>query len=80
MAEREDRFIQIGEAAAICCLSRTLLRRVVAQGRLRAWRTPGGHLRFTRADCVEFSRSLGRDEGGISLIGRVGIATADRSS
>jgi excisionase family DNA binding protein len=71
MAEPEDRFIQIGEAAQICRLSRTVLRRMVAQGLLPAWRTPGGHFRFTRSDCVEFSRSLGRDEDEISLIGTI---------
>lgn len=64
-------FIQIGEASRICRLSRTVLRRMAAQGRLPAWRTPGGHFRFTRTDCVEFSRALGRDDDEIGLVGEV---------
>lgn len=60
MAGSEEPFIQIGEASRLCSLSPTVLRRMVAQGHLRAWRTPGRHLRFTRSDCREFARSLGR--------------------
>lgn len=84
MAESEVRFIQIGEAATLCGLSRTVLRRMVAQGRLRAWRTPGRHLRFTRPDCLEFARSLGRiDVAGeaVDLVGQVRVtapASVDR--
>lgn len=74
MAESEVRFIQIGEAARLCGLSRTVLRRMVAQGRLRAWRTPGRHLRFTRLDCLEFARSLGRVDVGSEAIDLVGHA------
>jgi excisionase family DNA binding protein len=39
---------------------RTVLRCVANRGRLRAWRTPGRHVRFTRSDCLDFARSLGR--------------------
>lgn len=70
MADPKE-FIQIGEASRICRLSRTVLRRMVAQRRLPAWRTPGGHFRFTRTDCVEFSRALGRDDDEISLVGEI---------
>ena len=72
MVESEDRFVQIGEAARLCGLSRTVLRRMVVQGRLRAWRTPGRHLRFSPSDCLEFSRSLGRidvESGAAFLVG-----------
>ena len=76
MAESEDRFVQIGEAARLCGLSRTVLRRMVAQGRIRAWRTPGRHLRFSPSDCLEFSRSHGEIdvEGDAAfLVGRAGV-------
>ena len=78
MAESEVRFIQIGEAATLCGLSRTVLRRMVVEGRLRAWRTPGRHLRFTRSDCLEFRRSLGRadvDPEAIDLVGQARVTS-----
>jgi len=49
-----------GEAADLCGVSRSTLRRAVAQGHLRAWHTPGKHLRFTREACIDFARALGR--------------------
>ena len=47
-----------------------------SQGRIRAWRTPGRHLRFSPSDCLEFSRSLGKIdvEGDAAfLVGRAGV-------
>jgi excisionase family DNA binding protein len=78
VAESEARFIQIGEAATLCGLSRTVLRRMVAEGRLRAWRTPGRHLRFAQSDCLEFSRSLGRIDvvgDAVDLVGQVTLTS-----
>jgi excisionase family DNA binding protein len=66
LAEREEEILTTGEAAALCGVSRSTLRRAVAQGHLRAWHTPGKHLRFTRAACLEFAQSLGR----VDLIGQ----------
>jgi excisionase family DNA binding protein len=66
MAEMDEEILTTGEAAALCGVSRSTLRRAVAQGHLQAWHTPGKHLRFTRAACVEFARSLGR----VDLIGQ----------
>lgn len=60
MAQPEEEILTTGEAAALCGVSRSTLRRAVAQGQLQAWHTPGKHLRFTRAACTEFARSLGR--------------------
>lgn len=60
MAETEEEILTTGEAAALCGVSRSTLRRAVAQGQLQAWHTPGKHLRFTRAACLDFARSLGR--------------------
>ena len=60
MAQSEEEILTTGEAAALCGVSRSTLRRAVAQGQLQAWHTPGKHLRFTRSACLEFARSLGR--------------------
>jgi excisionase family DNA binding protein len=59
-----------GEAAALCGVSRSTLRRAVSQGQLTAWHTPGKHLRFSRAACVEFARRLGRADV-VDVVGRV---------
>ncbi len=64
--EKEQRILTTGAAAGLCGVSRSTLRRAVAQGQLRAWHTPGKHLRFTREACEEFAASLGRYD----LIGR----------
>jgi excisionase family DNA binding protein len=61
-----DEILTTGEAAALCGVSRSTLRRAVAQGQLTAWHTPGKHLRFTRNSCMDFARQLGR----IDLVGR----------
>jgi len=66
VAEADEEILTTGEAAALCGVSRSTLRRAVAQGHLRAWHTPGKHLRFTRSACVDFARSLGR----VDLIGQ----------
>ena len=58
-----------GEAASLCGVSRSTLRRAVAQGQLTAWHTPGKHLRFTKAACVDFARRLGRSDV-IDVVGR----------
>ena len=66
MAQTEEQILTTGEAAALCGVSRSTLRRAVAQGHLQAWHTPGKHLRFTRAACMEFAKSLGR----VDLVGQ----------
>lgn len=66
MPDIDDEILTTGEAAALCGVSRSTLRRAVAQGQLTAWHTPGKHLRFTRASCMEFARQLGR----VDLVGR----------
>ena len=65
-AEPEDEVLSTGDAAILCGVSRSTLRRAVAQGQLRAWHTPGNHLRFSRAGCVAFATSLGQ----VELVGR----------
>ena len=66
MPETDDDILTTGEAATLCGVSRSTLRRAVAQGQLTAWHTPGKHLRFTRAACMDFARQLGR----VDLVGR----------
>ena len=67
MAGRPDDILTAGEAARLCALSRSTLRRMVAAGRIAAWRTPGQHLRVSRQDCLDYLRSVGAAE----LAGRV---------
>jgi excisionase family DNA binding protein len=67
MADDSEDILTTGEAATLCGVSRSTLRRAVAQGQLIAWHTPGKHLRFTREACMDFARSLGR----VDLVGRV---------
>ena len=62
----DQRILTTGEAADLCGVSRSTLRRAVAQGQLKAWHTPGKHLRFTREACEEFAHNLGRYD----LVGR----------
>jgi excisionase family DNA binding protein len=66
MPDNDDEILTTGEAANLCGVSRSTLRRAVAQGQLTAWHTPGKHLRFTRAACMDFARQLGR----VDLVGR----------
>ena len=61
-----EEILTTGEAAALCGVSRSTLRRAVAQGQMKSWHTPGNHLRFTRAACEDFALSLGR----VDLVGR----------
>jgi excisionase family DNA binding protein len=64
--EKSDDVLTTGEAAALCGISRSTLRRAAHSGLVTSWHTPGGHLRFTRAVCIEFSRSLGQ----VEVVGR----------
>jgi excisionase family DNA binding protein len=66
----EDEVLTTGDAAILCGVSRSTLRRAVAQGYLRAWHTPGNHLRFSRAGCLAFAASLGQ----VDLVGRAYLA------
>jgi excisionase family DNA binding protein len=66
VAQTQEQILTTGEAAALCGVSRSTLRRAVAQGHLQAWHTPGKHLRFARSACLDFARSLGR----VDLVGQ----------
>lgn len=82
MAVGPDDAITTGEAAKLCGLSRSTLRRAVAAGQLTAWRTPGHHLRFTRQACVDFLRATGAAElaGRVERRHHAPSATADDSA
>ena len=71
----EKEFLTTGEAAALCGLARSTIRRAVAHGHLAAWHTPGKFLRFTRSSCLDFANSLGRTD----LVGQShqGIISSD---
>ena len=71
IARGEEEFLTTGDAAMLCGVSRSTLRRAVAQGQLRAWHTPGKHLRFSRAGCLAFAASLGQ----IDAVGRASRGT-----
>lgn len=72
MAGRPDDILTAGEAARLCALSRSTLRRMVAAGRIAAWRTPGQHLRVSRQDCLDYLRSV----GAVELAGRAPVHAA----
>ena len=69
MDQTGNDILTTGEAATLCGVSRSTLRRAVAQGQLTAWHTPGKHLRFTKSACVDFARRLGRQD--VDVVGRV---------
>jgi len=77
----DQKILTTGEAAEYCGVSRSTLRRAVAQGHLKAWHTPGKHLRFTESACEDFARSLGRYdlvgkqyEAGQAVVGTANVA------
>lgn len=70
MDQTGNDILTTGEAATLCGVSRSTLRRAVAQGQLTAWHTPGKHLRFTKSACLDFARSLGRQDV-VDVVGRV---------
>jgi excisionase family DNA binding protein len=47
-----------GEAARLCGLSLSTLKRWVLRGSLKAYRTPGGGIRILRADLMDFLREF----------------------
>ena len=66
MTPSNEDTLTMRDAAKLCGVSRSTLRRAVANGYVTAWHTPGNHLRFTRAACVAFAESLGQ----VDLVGR----------
>jgi excisionase family DNA binding protein len=58
----DDATLSTGQVAELCGVSKSTVRRAAMAGQLKAWHTPGHHLRFQRSACDEFMRSLGRIE------------------
>ena len=59
-ADLRDEALTVSQAAEICGVSATTIRRAAQLGLIATWRTAGGHRRFSRARCLELRRSLGR--------------------
>jgi excisionase family DNA binding protein len=76
MDQTGNDILTTGEAATLCGVSRSTLRRAVAQGQLTAWHTPGKHLRFTKSACIDFARRLGRSDV-VDVIGRAHAGTRE---
>jgi excisionase family DNA binding protein len=55
-----DEALTVSQAAEICGVSATTIRRAARLGLITGWRTAGGHRRFSRARCLELRTSLGR--------------------
>ena len=55
-----DEALTVSQAAEICGVSATTIRRAARLGLITGWRTAGGHRRFSRTRCLELRRSLGR--------------------
>ena len=58
----ESDSIPIGEAAARLSLSAWTVRQMIATGKLRCWRTPGGHRRIDVEDLAAARRALREPE------------------
>lgn len=58
MIESKYRLLKVGEAAAYVGVSAASLRKWANDGRLPAYRTPGGQRRFAVEDLDEFVRSM----------------------
>jgi excisionase family DNA binding protein len=62
-AEEGARWLSLGEACGLLQVNQTTLRLWADQGRLRVYRTPGGHRRFSREDVLALTRGGGAATG-----------------
>lgn len=60
---KENRWLSMGDACQLLGVNESTLRHWADAGRLRAFRTPGGHRRFSREDIDGLTES-GRTSGG----------------
>jgi excisionase family DNA binding protein len=66
-APTEDvHWLTLGKACRVLGVDESTLRRWADSGHVRAFRTPGGHRRFSEADIQEFVAGRGRDHDGES--------------
>ena len=75
------KFFTSGEAAKICRLGRSTIKRWVEKGALDIYRTPGGDMRIKRSSLVAFIKrhnlpgeDLLKDKNKILVVGRHGLA------
>ncbi|HXH20914.1 MAG TPA: helix-turn-helix domain-containing protein [Dehalococcoidia bacterium] len=71
MEGEESRWVTLGRACEILGVDESTLRRWADAGRLRVYRTPGGHRRFSLGNLQEL---LSGDGGGRAQIGRMAFA------
>jgi excisionase family DNA binding protein len=53
---RESAWLTVGEAARFIGVSEPTLRKWTDEGRIAAFRTPGGHRRFLVGELIDFRR------------------------
>lgn len=61
LAAPERSVMTTGEVAALLRIHRKTVTAWAASGKLRSWRTPGGHYRYQRADATRLLPAAGRD-------------------
>ena len=63
IAARPGRWVTLGKASALLGVDESTLRRWADAGRVRAYRTPGGHRRFSLGNLEEMLAGAGRHRG-----------------
>jgi excisionase family DNA binding protein len=53
-----DRDLTSADAAVVLRLSKHTVIRMFRAGKIRAWKTPGGHLRFRLSDVQAYAKEL----------------------
>ena len=64
----EDRYFTTREAAELLGVTAPTVINWVNQGRLDAFRTPGGHRRIPQASLASFARACGKEIPGLPLV------------
>lgn len=70
--EKETRWVSLGRACAILGVNESTVRRWADTGKIRVFRTPGGHRRFAEADLIAMtSGQLDQNELGSAAVHRI---------
>lgn len=71
-AEPETRWVSLGRACTILGVNESTVRRWADTGKIRVFRTPGGHRRFAEADLIAMTTGqLDRNELGSAAVNRI---------
>jgi excisionase family DNA binding protein len=71
-AEPETRWVSLGRACTILGVNESTVRRWADAGKIRVFRTPGGHRRFAEADLIAMTTGrLGQNELGSAAVNRI---------